>query len=338
VLRNSDVNSRFHNGGVGLQSNSDALTPTVKSNIVSIVNESGEKGSVNNEEREMENQTNRVCDQENAPENELIITSDSLNGTVSKAYSLNKTFACNDPHEVIDNKGVFGTADCRQVTRSDCSKFQQILDLSVELPRPKDSENLHTSYSVAEEKFTPCSKTVSFSSTESNVVKTPTTATEIDDEPTIRALEISVISTKQLSSDKTDLENCENEFKVCSNDRDFHLPEKALDDGVSMKSTDDIFNNPFSENMKPKQTDLVSPSTANDTAPSKIMYGNSTQQADSTDEGNTSKQSAETDTCKDMVGRAAAVVEYYVSVMEEDSHAMMSRLLQQVCLLYTSWS
>lgn len=338
VLRNSHVNSGFKNGGVGLQSNSDSLTPTVESNIVSIVNESGEKEGVNNEEREMENQTNRLCDQESTPENELIVTSDSLNGTVCKAYCLNKTFACNDPHKIIDNKGAFGTADCKQVTRSDCSKFQQIMDLSVELPRPKDSESLCTSYSVAEEKLTPCSKTVSFSNTENNVIKTPSTVTEIEEEPTIRALEISVISTKQLSSDKTDLENCENKFKVCSTDRDFHLPEKALDVGVPVKSTDEIFNNPFSENMKPEQTDLVSPSTASDTAPSKIMYGNSTQQADATDEGNTRKQSAETDMCKDMVGRAAAVVEYYVSVMEEDSHAMMSRLLQQVSLLYTNWS
>jgi hypothetical protein len=330
------VNSTFHNGGVGLQSNSDALTPTVESNTVSVVNESLEKGGVNNEEREMENQSDRVCDQENTPENEFIVTSDSLNGTDCKAYSLNKTFTFNDSHKMIDNKGVVGTTDYRQVTRSDCSKFQQILDLPVELPRPKDSDSLHTSYSVAEEKLTPYVKTVSFSSMENNVVKTPSTVTNID-KPTIRALEISVNSTKLLSSDKTDLENCENEFKVCSIDRDFLLPEKALD-GVSIKSTYDIFNNPFSENMIPEQTNLVSPSTASDTAPSKIMYGNSTQQADATDEGNTSKQSAETDTCKDMVSRAAAVVEYYVSVMEEDSHAMMSRLLQQVCLLCTNWS
>jgi hypothetical protein len=32
----------------------------------------------------------------------------------------------------------------------------------------------------------------------------------------------------------------------------------------------------------------------------------------------------------DLVDQAAAVIEYYVSVMEEDSHAMMSRLLEQV--------
>jgi hypothetical protein len=281
----------------------------------------------------MENQNNTMYDEENATENESTVTSDSLNGTVCKAYSLKKTFAINDPHKIVDNKGVFGTTDCRQVTRSDCSKFQQILNFPVELPCPKNSDSLHTSYSVAEGKLTPCIKTVSFSSTENNVVKSPNTVTEID-EPTMRALEISVNSTKELSSDKTDLENCENEFKVCSTDRD--LPEEALDD-VSIKSTDGIFNNPFSENMKPEQTDLVSPSVASDTALYKIMFGNSTQQADATDEVNTSNQSAETVMCKDMVGQATAVVEYYVSVMEEDSHTMMSRLLQQVCVLYTNW-
>ncbi|XP_033611768.1 uncharacterized protein LOC111875606 isoform X4 [Cryptotermes secundus] len=329
ALRDSDVNSGFHNGAVGLQSNSDTLTLTVESNVVSIVNESGEKGGVSNEEREVEKQANRVCNQEDTPENELIVTSDSLHGTVCKAYALNKTFPCNDLHIIVDNKGVFDAADGGQVTKSDCSKFQQILDLSIELPCPKDSDSLHASYSVAEEKLTPFSKTVSFSSTENNVAKTPSTVTETDDEPKIRSLEINVISTKQLSSDKTDLENYENELKVCSSDRDFHIPENALDDGVSVKSTDDTFNSSFSENLKPEQTDLVSRSTASDTAPSKMMYGNSIQQADATDEGNTSNQSAETNTCKDMVGRAAAVVEYYVSVMEEDSHAMMSRLLQQ---------
>jgi hypothetical protein len=339
VLRNSDMNSRFQNDGAGLRSTSDAVTPTVESNILPIVNESGEKG-VNTEDREMENQTNIVYDQENTPENELIVISETLNETVCKASSLNKTFTCNDPHKIIDNKDVFCTADCRQVTSSDCNKFQQMLDIPVELPCPEDSDSLHTGYSVAEEKLTPCSKTVSFSSAENNEVKTPSTFTEIDGEPTIRALEISVISTKQLSSDKTDLEKYENEFKVSCSDRDFHLPEKTLDDGVSVNSTAlamcDILSNAFSENMKPEQTDLISPSTACDTAPSKIIYGNSTQQADVTDEGNTTEQSAETNTCKDMVGRAAAVVEYYVSVMEEDSHAMMSRLLQQVCLLYTN--
>jgi hypothetical protein len=342
VLRSSDMKSRFHNDAAVLQSTTDTVTSTIESNILSIVNESGEKGVVNNEDREMENQTNRVYDQENTPENELIVIPNTLNETVCKVYSLNKTFACNDPHKIIDDKGVFGTADCRQVTRSECNKFQHMLNIPVELPCPEDSDSLHTGYSVAGEKLTPCSKTVSFSSAKNNVIKTPSTVAEIDSEATIRALEISVVSTKQLSSDKTDLENYKNEFKVSCSDRDFHLPEKTLDDGVSVNSTEvvmcDIFNNAFSENMKPEQTDLISPSTACDTAPSKIIYGNSTQQADVTDEGNTTKQSAETDTCKDMVVQAAAVVEYYVSMMEEDSHAMMSRLLQQVCLLYTNWS
>jgi hypothetical protein len=324
VLRNSDVNSRFLNDGAGLRRNSDTVTPAVESKIVSLIKESGEKESVSNEERKMENQTAGLNDQENTTENELIVTSDTSNGTAGNVYALNETFTCNDPHRIFENKDVFDTDDFRQVMRSDCNKFKQILDHPVESPCSKDSHNLHTGHSVAEEKLTSCSK----KGIENNVIKTPSTPSEMDGDPTVRALEINVSSTKQLSSTKVDLENCNNEFKVSSSDRDFLSPEKTLDDGVSIKSTE-VFNNAFSENMKPEQADLISPSTASDTAPSKIVYGNSTQQLDATDQ-------SETDKCKHMVGQAAAVVEYYVSVMEEDSHAMMSRLLQQVCLLYAN--
>jgi hypothetical protein len=324
VLRNSDVNSRFLNDGAELQRNSDTVTPAVESTIVSVIKESGKKEGANNEERNMENRTAGLNDQENTAKNELIVTPDTSNGTAGNVYALNKTFTCNDPHRIFENNDVFDTDDCRQIMRSDCSNCNQILNLPVESPCSKDSYNLHTGHSVAEEKLASCSK----KGIENNVIKTPTTLSEMDSEPTVRALEINVSCTKQLSSTKIDLENCNNECKVSSSDRDFLSPEKTLDDGVSMKSTD-VFNNVFSENTKPEQTDLISPSTASDTAPSKIIYGNSTQQAGAADE-------SDTDKCKDMVGQAAAVVEYYVSVMEEDSHAMMSRLLQQVCLLYAN--
>lgn len=328
VLSNSDMDAGYLSAGARLQNNCDAVTPAAESKTVARVNDSNEKEGVSNEENKMENQTDGVYDQGNTAENQLIVTSDPSDGTAGKVYAPNKT--CNDPHKIFENKDVFDAEDCRQVMKSDCSKFQQMLDLSIEIPCARDSYNSHTDSSVAEEKLTSCSK----KDTKNNAVKTPSTPTEIDSGATVRASEINVSSTKKLSSDKVDLENCKNEFKFSCSDRDFHPSEMALDDEVSIKSPEpvtlDIFNNALSANMQPEQTGFISVSTASDTAPSKMMPGNRMQQANSTDESKT------TDTCKDIVSQAAAVVEYYVSVMEEDSHAMMRRLLQQVCLLHTN--
>jgi hypothetical protein len=127
------------------------------------------------------------------------------------------------------------------------------------------------------------------------------------------------------------LDNYENELKISSGDKDFHLTQDAVGNGGCVKSIDavvgEVCDSKFSGNLMPGEADLTSVNGINGTASS------THQQVYKVDESKMSDHLTETRACKDLVNQAAAVVEYYVSVMEEDSHAMMSRLLQQVCSL-----
>jgi hypothetical protein len=206
-----------------------------------------------------------------------------------------------------------------------------------------------TNDSVLEEKLTACSKkpsvnlstgleSSSFSSTISDVVTMPDVITDTFKESAVKELERSARdhqnNTKQLCSDRVDLENYENELKLSSSNRDFLITEGALENGVPVKAKKvvrvKVCDNAFSENVKSAQIDLMSHSEPSENGSSKIKYGNSTQQVKNTDENSAVKELTGSTACVDLVGQAAAVVEYYVSVMEEDSHAMMSRLLEQV--------
>lgn len=355
VLEESDMNSRFLNDVEGHQRNSDAVTPVVEGNM-SVVKQ---KEDVKNEDRKVKNESdnishefqNRVyCDQNNASECKSFATSDTLNETVSKRYSFNKECTSSDPNKILSDSDV-----CSKVVESDCNKFQHVVDVTLKSPSCKDSDVLQASDSVVEENLTAYGEkscinlstgleSLSFSGTISNV-KMPN-ITEIVREPPVRALERSAGdhegSSKPSCSDGVGLENYENELKVSSADRDFLVTEAVLESEVSVKSEKvvgaKVCDNTPPENIKSAHTDLISQSEASETEPSKIMYGNSTQQVNTgnTDESKPTKQLTPTTACMDLVGQAAAVVEYYVSVMEEDSHTMMSRLLQQVCLVYAS--
>jgi len=353
---NSDLKLKFLNNETGLQRNSDSVTPLVESDVLSVIKQADGKDSntilVKNEYTEMENKTgnmshevhpnNRPYVQRNTSETRSLIASDALNGSCSTA------FTCNDTNKFLENKDLLDTNDGGQIMESDCSKFQDVVCLKV---KSKDSDILQADDCVVEKKLTAYSKNLSVALNtgfkplslpviQDSVVNMPNTVTGIDGEPTMTALETTVrdhqMSAKQSCSDKADLENYENELKLSSADKNFHLQELALEGGVSIKSTD-VVKDEVCDNMFSAPPDSISLSGPSKTALSKMMCGNSTQQVDNIDESNTSKLLTGTSACQDFVGQAAAVVEYYVSVMEEDSHAMMSRLLQQVCSVYISW-
>jgi hypothetical protein len=351
VLEESDLNSRFVNDVGEPQSNFDTITPLEESSI-SVVKQ---KESIKNEEREMKNETdnisyefqnNRICDQKNTSECKSLAASNTLNETTGKIYDLKQKLTSSDPNKIL-----FDSDTCSKVVESDCSKFEHMVDLTLKSPGSKEEAN----DSVVKEKLATCNKKPSinlstglelssFSSTTSNVVTMSNVVTETTGEPTAREFERSARdhqnSAKQLCSDRVDLENYENELKLSSGEKDFLVTEVALESGVSAKSKKvvrvKVCDNTFSENIKSAQTDLISQSGPSENGPSKIMRGNSTQQVKNTDESSATKELTGSTACVDLVGQAAAVVEYYVSVMEEDSHTMMSRLLEQVCSSYTS--
>lgn len=353
LCEKSGLNSCCVSDGAGLQRNSDANTPAVKNDIMSVANQSGKEGSVNDEDREMSKETDNVAhelrnskqvyDQENTSAAKLV-TSDTLNGTVDAVYELNKAVTSYDC-----NKMCIDSDEGVEVMGSDGNKFQCRVDLALKSTRSDELDILHLSSSDTEEKMSPSSNmSVSLntelqasslsSSTESDVVKT-STITTIDGEETIKASAIHVQGhqndTGQSLSDRIDLDECRSELNISSGDKDFHLTQNALGNEVYVKSTDtvmdEICDNKFSGNVISAETDLISVNEVNETA-------SSTQQASKVDEHNTSGHLTETRPCKNLVNQAAAVVEYYLSVMEEDSHAMMSRLLQQVCSLVITFA
>jgi hypothetical protein len=350
----SGFNSCCFNDGAGLQRNSDADIPAIKNDIISVANQSGEEGSVNNEDREMKYEANNVShefknskqlyDQENTSATKSL-TSDTLNGTVDAVNDLNKAVASYEGNKIcVDSDG--GS----EVMGSDCNKFQCRVDLALKSPQSEELD-MQLNNCGTEEKMSPSSNNISVSlntglqasslllSTESDVVKTTNTITAIGGEETIKASALSVQShqndTGQSFSDRRDLDNCGNELKISSDDKDFYLTQDAVGNEVYVKSADtvmdEVCDNKFSRNVISAETDFISVNGVNETA-------RSAQQVYKVDESNTSDHLTEKRTCKDLVNQAAAVVEYYVSVMEEDSHAMMSRLLQQVCSLVMTFA
>lgn len=345
MCEDSGHNSSCFIDGAGLHRNSDADTAAVKNSTMSVASESSEEGSVHNENKEMKNETDNVShefqnskqlyDQENTSATKSL-TSDTLNGTVDTTYGLNKIFSSCDPNKICISSG--GSSE---VMGSDCNKFQRRVDLALKSPRSEDSGMLQLNSCGTDEKTSAAEIFVSLSTglqtslllstTESGVVETTDTITTVGGEETGRALEMSVQDdqndTEQLSCDRTDLCSYEKELKMSSGDMDFHVPEDAVDDELYMKSTDtavdEVYDNKFSGNVKSAETNFMCMTGVNEAA-------NSSQQVHEVDESNTSDHLTETRACKNLVKQAAAVVEHYVSVMEEDSHAMMSSLLQQV--------
>ena len=319
LCNNVGLNSHSFNAGAGLQRNSDVDTPAVKNNIISVANGSCEMGSVNNEARKMKKETDNVShdlqnskqlfDQENISATKSL-TSETLNLTVDAVCNLNKAVTSYDRNKMcVDSNGSI------EVMGSDCNKYQCRVNLGLKSPQSEES------------------------STESDVIKTINTITTIGGKETIKASEIHVWNhqsdIEQSSSDRIDLDNYENELKISSGDKDFHVTQDAVGNGGCVKSIDtvavEVCDSKFSGNFIPGDADLTSVNGVNGTA-------SKTQHIYKVDESKTSDRLTETRACKDLVNQAAAVVEYYVSVMEEDSHAMMSRLLQQVCSLVITFA
>lgn len=356
LCENVGLNSHSFNAGAGLQRNSDADTPAVKNNIISAANESYEVGNVNNEARKVKKETDNVShdlqnskqlyDQENVSATNLL-TSDTLNPTVDAVCKLNKAVTSYDRNEMcVDSHGSCG------VMGSDGNKYQCRVDLGQKSPQSEESDILQLNSCATEEKLSPSNKSIpvsfntdlqpsasSLSSTECDVIKTINTIIAIEGEETVKTSKIHVwdhqSDIEQSSSDRIDLDNYENELKISSGDKDFHLTQDAMGNGGCVKSVDtvavEVCDSKFSVNLISGEADLTSVNGVNGTA-------NKTQRVYKVDESKTSDRLNETCACKDLVNRAAAVVEYYVSVMEEDSHAMMSRLLQQVCSLVMAFA
>jgi len=351
LCENVGLSSHSFNAGVGLQRNSDVDTPAVKNNIISVAYESSEVDSVNTEAKKIKKGTDNVShdlqnskqlyDQENLSATKSL-TSDTLNRTVDAICKLNKAVTSYDRNEMcVDSSG------SSEVMGSDHNKYQCRVDPGLKSPQSEGSDILQLNSCATEEKLSPSNKNISvsfntdlqtsslsFSSTEHDVIKTINTITAIGGEETIKASEIHVwdhqSDIEQSSSDRIDLDNYENELKISSGDEDFHLTQDAVGNRGCVKSIDavavEVCDSKFSGNLVPGESDLTSVNGVNGTA-------SKTQQVYKVNEIKTSDRLTETHACKDLVNQAAAVVEYYVSVMEEDSHAMMSRLLQQVCSL-----
>lgn len=356
LCENVDLNSHSFKTGTGLQRNSDADTPAAKNNIISVANESSEVGSVNNEARKIKKETDNVShdlqnskqlyDRENISATKSL-TSDTLNRTVDAECKLNKAVTSYDQNEMCADR-----SGSSEVMGSDHNKYQCRVNFGLKSPQSEESDILRLNSCASEEKLSPSNKNISvsfntdlqasslsLSSTECDVIKTINTITTIGGEETIKASEIHVwdhqSDTEQSSSDRTDLDNYENELKISSGDKDFHLTQDTVGNGGCVKSIDavavEVCDSKVSGNLIPGEADLTSVNGVNGTA-------SRTQQVYKVDESKTSDRLTETRACKDLVNQAAAVVEYYVSVMEEDSHAMMSRLLQQVCLLVMTFA
>ena len=358
LCENVGLNSHSSNAGAGLQRNSDADTPAAKNNIISVADESHEVGSVNNEARKIKKETGNVShdlqnskqlyDEENVSATNSL-TSDALNQTVDTVCKLNKAITSYDRNEMcVDSNG------SSEVMGSDHNKYQCRVDLGLKSPQSEESDILQLNSCATEEKLSPSNRNISvsfntelqpstsslsLSSTECDLIKTINTITAVGGEETIKASEIHVwdhqSDTEQASSDRIDLDNYENELKSSSRDKDFHLTQDAVGNGGCVKSIDtvavEVCDSKFSGSLISGEADLTSVNGVNGTA-------SKTQQVYKVDESKTSDRLNETRACKDLVNQAAAVVEYYVSVMEEDSHAMMSRLLQQVCSLVMAFA
>ena len=130
------------------------------------------------------------------------------------------------------------------------------------------------------------------------------------------------LSAKHSSSDRTDLENYENELK----DNDKILTSTKMNNADSLK--DGIKSKNETTNCECTLAEKTGPSLQNG-GKSNLPYEGMVQETDIVTQPSTNEL-GESSPCKDLVAQAAVIVEYYVSVMEEDSHAMMSRLLQQV--------
>ncbi|XP_021913956.1 uncharacterized protein LOC110827029 isoform X3 [Zootermopsis nevadensis] len=340
VLMESELNSRFLNDVGEPQSSFDTSTLSVESNISGVKEEVGVKTEdemkhkTDNGTHEFQN--NGIRDQKSTSECK---SSKNLNETIGKIDNLKQELTSSDPNTIF-----FNSETCSKVVESDCTKYEHTADLSLKSLNFKEE----TGDSVTEEKLTArikqpsvnlstCLDSSSLSSTKNQVVIVPDVVIETFVEPAVGELERNCRdienSTKQLCSDTVDLENYENELKLSSGDKDSLITDVAPENGVSGKSKKvvrvKVFDNAFSENIKSAQTDLISQSEPSENGPSKINCGNGTQQVKSTDENGATKEVTGNTACVDLVGQAASVVEYYVSMMEEDSHAMMSRLLEQ---------
>ena len=356
LCENVGLKSHFFNAGAGLQRNSDADTPAVKNDIISAVNESHEVGNVNNEARKVKKETDiashdlqnskQLYDQENISATNSL-TSDTLNPTVDAVCKPNKEVTSCDRNEMcVDSNG------SSEVMGLDGNKYQCRVDLGQKLPQSEESDILQLNSCATEEKLSPSNKNIpvsfntdlqpstsSSSSTQCDEIKTINTITSIGGEEAVKASKIHVwdhqSDIEQSSSDRIDLDNYENELKISSGDKDFHLTQDAVGNGGCVKSIDTVVvgvcDSKFSGNFISGEPDLTSVNGVNGTA-------SKTQQVYKVDESEASDRLNETRACKDLVNQAAAVVEYYVSVMEEDSHAMMSRLLQQVCSLVMAFA
>ncbi|KAJ9601762.1 hypothetical protein L9F63_000054, partial [Diploptera punctata] len=133
------------------------------------------------------------------------------------------------------------------------------------------------------------------------------------------------VSGKHSSSDRTDLENYENELK--DSDKVSCYMKASVVDGSGSKigKLAEIIN---SQCTLAEKTGPSTKTGGISSFPSRPVEERIVQQIDSVSKSSTNELS-ESSQCRDLVAQAAVIVEFYVSVMEEDSHGMMSRLLQQ---------